>query len=470
MGVSKARICAIAGSACALVAGWLVSSSVEAYDQTGSIAPTQLALAVAPPAATIGNLQARAAQNFTPWPTHGWLTSTPEAQGLDSDALADALETIRARHLPVHSLLIARHGRIVLDTYFHPFADNELHDVFSVTKSVISTVVGMAMRDRRISDLRTPVASYLPESPAAYDPLKRQLTLSHMLSMTSGLECAGNRGGNFLQAMEQSPHWAEFALARDEVARPGSTFNYCAGNMQVVSAVLTRSLGQSAAEFAKSELFEPLGITRVSWAKDRDGNSHGFSDLRMQPRDMAKLGYLWLHRGVWEGRQIVPSWYLDSAFSAHANVEPGVQYGYGMWIYPQRGHAGGAPDFEANGFGGQRIAVIPSQDMVVVITGAGLDANSVAGLLNRAVRSDEPLPVNMAGLSRLDTRVAQAGGSGVHYATLTDTVHDAAAADEGGPVVRYSARMRPGARLHYAMRVRLRHGGGIVRTAALSPP
>ncbi|HEX3945717.1 MAG TPA: serine hydrolase [Rhizomicrobium sp.] len=401
----------------------------------GQMAPTEVALAVLPPAATVADMQAHDADGS--WPTRGWGTTTPEAQGIDSTVLTDAMETIRARHIPVHSLLIERHGKIVLDAYFAPFADNQLHDVFSVTKSVTSTLVGIAMRERRISDLRTPVAAFLPDSPAAYDPVKRRLTLSHMLSMTSGLACAGNRGGNFLQAMEQSPHWTDFALSREEVGQPGSTFTYCAGNMQVVSAVLTRSLGEPAADYAQSELFGPLGITHVSWAKDRDGNSHGFSDLRMQPRDMAKLGYLWLHRGAWEGRQIVPAEYLDAAFSPHANVQPGVQYGYGMWIYPERGHAGGPPDFEANGVGGQRIAVVPSQDMVMVITGAGLDANNVASLISGAVRSDTALPSNTLAIARLNTRVAEAAGR-------SET--------------RLASARTP------------RHSGGVVRTAALSPP
>lgn len=391
----------------------LLSAAAQGQDfrirQTAAqMAPTEVALAVLPPAATVANMQAREADSV--WPTHGWATSTPEAQGIDSSVLANAIETIRARHIPAHSLLVERHGKVVLDAYFAPFGDGQLHNVFSVTKSVTSTLVGMAIRERRISDLRTPVVAYLPDSSAAYDPIKRHLTLAHMLSMTSGLSCAGNGGGNFLAAMEQSSHWTEFALSRAEVAQPGNTFTYCAGNMQVVSAVLTRQMGESAAEFAKSELFAPLGITHVSWAKDRDGNSHGFSDLRMQPRDMAKLGYLWLHRGAWEGRQIVPAEYLDAAFSPHANVQPGVQYGYGIWIYPGRGHAGGPPDFEANGVGGQRIAVVPSQDMVVVITGAGLDANNVASLISNAVRSDGPLQPNMLANARLNMRVAEAAG------------------------------------------------------------
>lgn len=370
------------------------------------MAPSAVALAVFPPAAKVMDLQAAENRGDTVWPTRGWLTSTPEEQGLDSRVLANAIDTIRIRQLPVHSLLIVRHGRIVLDTYFAPFADNELHDAYSVTKSVVSTLVGIAVRQRRMPDLRTPVLAMLPDAVAEADPLKQRMTLGHLLSMTSGLNCRGNSSGNFLQAMQQSRHWAQFALERDEVAEPGTTFAYCAGNMHVISAALTRSVGQSAAEFARRELFEPLGIEHVSWASDRDGVSHGFAGLRMQPRDMAKLGYLWLHHGEWDGRQIVPASYLRAAFTPHADVEQNVKYGYGMWIYPYRGHAGGAPDIEANGFGGQRIAVIPSQDMVVVITGAGLDANKVASLLVGAVKSDAPLQPNLMAQARLDSQVS----------------------------------------------------------------
>jgi CubicO group peptidase (beta-lactamase class C family) len=381
------------------------------------MAPSAVALAVLPPTASVADMQAREAQQ-TPWPTYGWTTSTPEAQGLDSEALADAMDTIHARRLPVHSLLIVRHGKLVLDAYFHPFGDNQLHDVASVTKSVVSTLVGIAWGERKLS-LTAPVTALLPEGRAYADPLKSRLTLSHLLSMTSGLDCSGNGRGNFLQAMEQSPHWTEFALARDEVAEPGTTFTYCAGNMHLASAILTRGIGMNAAEYARERLFAPLGIRHVSWANDRDGVTHGFSDLRMQPRDMAKLGYLWLHRGAWDGRQIVPARYLDAAFTPRATVEQYVRYGYGMWIYPYAGHAGGPADVEANGFGGQRIAVVPSQDMVVVITGAGLDANKVASLLVNAVRSNRALAPNTVAQARLNMQVAEAAqGRSLHYASL----------------------------------------------------
>ncbi|HEY5047183.1 MAG TPA: serine hydrolase [Rhizomicrobium sp.] len=381
-------------------ASTLLLSSCGSFDLFHSSA------GAAPPASTAAAPQVAADDSF--WPTHGWRNSSPEAQGIDSSVLAKALDTIRERHIPVNSLLIERHGSIVLDAYFYPYANDRAHDVASVTKSVTSTLVGIAISEHKLDRLDTPVAALLPDTPIAGDPRKAHITLAHLLSMTSGLDCSDADGRNFLQQMEHSSHWTSFALDRPQAAEPGSTFAYCAGNMHVVSAVLTRATGESTADYARAKLFAPLGIEQVSWPKDADGISHGFADLKLAPRDMAKLGYLWLHRGKWDGKQIVPEQYLAEALSPHANVEPDVQYGYGMWLYPQRGHAGGPADFEANGNGGQRIAVIPSQDVVEVITGTGLDANEVATLLAGAVKSDTPLPENPADGSALSMRVAEA--------------------------------------------------------------
>ncbi|MGD0190968.1 MAG: serine hydrolase [Rhizomicrobium sp.] len=373
------------------------------------------------------------------WPTHGWRYSSPEAQGLDSTVLANALETIKARHIPVNSVLIERHGDIVLDVYFHPYAEDEPHDVASVTKSVTSTLVGIAMAEHKLDRLDVPVAQLLPDAKLDGDPRKERITLAHLLSMTSGLDCSNEGGRNFLQQMEASRHWVSFAMARPETSDPGSTFAYCAGNMHLVSAVLTRATGESASDFARSHLFQPLGIEQVSWPKDADGISHGFADMKIAPRDMAKLGYLWLHHGQWDGKQIVPANYLADAFTPHANVEPDVRYGYGMWIYPERGHAGGPADIEANGNGGQRIAVIPSQDIVEVITGSGLDANQVAELLTDAVKSDAALPQNSIAQSRLAMRIAEAeSGAAVQIAQIAPKPRpatDVAAEKIGSPIV-----------------------------------
>jgi CubicO group peptidase (beta-lactamase class C family) len=330
------------------------------------------------------------------WPTAGWASSTPEAQGLDSAVLADALEQIHARHIPIHSLLIERHGKIVLDAYFYPFADNRTHNVYSVTKSVTSMLVGIAMAEHRLDDLNAPVYPMLAMA-TSDDPRKEHITLANLLSMTSGLDCRGEGSASLLQDMLRSRHLAAYMLGRPTENDPGTVFNYCGGNSEVVSAVLTKTTGGSALDYARAELFAPLGITRVSWPTDTDRVSHGWGDLELQPRDMAKLGYLWLHNGRWEDKQIIPANYLAQALTSHVGVQPGINYGYGMWLYP--GHT--PVDFEANGTGGQRITVIPSLDMVEVMTGGGFDANDVQNLIAAAPKSSSELPANPAANARL---------------------------------------------------------------------
>jgi len=341
------------------------------------------------------------------WPTKGWSASTPEAQGVDSGALADALQTLRIAKVPIHSLLIARNGYLVLDAYFFPYRDSEPHDVASITKSVTSMLVGIEIARHAHLDLDAPITSLLPDENIT-DPLKARITLAELLSMTSGLDCSTDPDGrSLLEQMESSPHWAGYMLDRPVVSNPGSKFAYCAGNMHLVSAALTRATGASAFALSQKDLFAPLGITDVSWPADPDGVSHGFADLRLEPRDLAKLGYLWLHDGRWEDKQIVPADYLKAALAPHTTVEPGIDYGLGMWLYP--GHV--PYDFEANGRGGQRITVIPNLDAVVVVTGGGMDANVVMPLIAGAFKSAHALPADPSADAKLSHVVAQMGAA-----------------------------------------------------------
>lgn len=332
------------------------------------------------------------------WPTQGWTFSTPEAQGIDSDALAQALEWIRVKHLPVHSVFIERNGHAVLDAYFFPFRDHETHDFASVTKSVTSSVVGIVRGEGRLGDLNAPLSALLPdETRALGDPRKSTITLANLLSMTSGLDCNVMPGENLLLEMEHTPDWVSFMLNRPLVSPPGSRFQYCGAAFHTVSAIITRAAGQNGLDVARDHIFRPLGITNVAWPADPHGNSHGFADLELTPPDAARLGYLWLHRGRWEGTQIIPENYLEDALTAHASVQPGISYGYGFWLYPSHQPY----DFEANGRGGQRITVVPSENLVIVITSGGADANLVAPRLAAAVKANGPLPPDAAGDARL---------------------------------------------------------------------
>ncbi|HEX4160705.1 MAG TPA: serine hydrolase [Rhizomicrobium sp.] len=338
------------------------------------------------------------------WPTRAWTFSTPEAQGIDSNALARALEWIRAKQIPVHSLFIARDGHAVLDAYFFPFQDNETHGLASVTKSITSSLVGIAGGEGRLTDLNAPLATLLPyETEALDDPRKGAVTLANLLSMTSGIDCSTAPGENLLLEMEHSPDWVAFMLNRRIAYAPGSRFQYCGGAFHIVSAVLTRAVGRSAFDLARDDIFRPLGITTAAWPADPQGNSRGFADLELRPRDAAKLGYLWLHHGRWENRQVVPGNYLGEALSPHVSVQPGIAYGYGFWLYP----AHRPYDFEANGRGGQRITVVPDENLVAVITSGGADANVVAPLLAAAVKANGPLPPDPAGDARLAATVAE---------------------------------------------------------------
>ena len=339
------------------------------------------------------------------WPTHEWSHATPEEQGLDSNALADALDFVRAKHIRLHSLQIERNGSMILDAYVFPFADGELHDLASVTKSVTSTLVGIAIGEGRFSGVDAPIVPLFRDQPKQdADPRKDSITIGHLLSMTSGLDCHADHDEVTLRRMWNSRHWAQFILDLPMAADPGSTFEYCSGGMHVLSAALTKVTGGSALEMARKTLFAPLGISADEWPADAEGISHGWGDLHLQPRDMAKLGYLWLHNGSWEGRQVVPAGYLSAAEAVHSKAPWGEEYGYGLWVYPKRE----LPLFEANGRGGQRVSVIPSKNMVVVMTGGGFEPGDIGAFIIKALKSDRELPPNPAGYARLRRAIADA--------------------------------------------------------------
>lgn len=339
------------------------------------------------------------------WPTNGWSFSTPEGQGIDSNALAQTIEWIRAKRIPVHSLFVERNGHAVLNAYFFPFEDHETHDLASVTKSVTSSLIGVARSEGALADLDAPLSALLPdETQALDDPRKGAIPLADLLDMTSGLDCNAAPGENLLLEMEHTPDWVSFMLRRPLVSVPGSRFQYCGAAFHAVSAILTRATGRAAFDLAREQIFAPLGITISAWPADPRGNSHGFADLELTPPDAAKLGYLWLHRGRWDNRQIIPSDYLAEALARHADVQPGIAYGYGFWLYPSHRPY----DFEANGRGGQRITVVPDENLVTVITAGGADANVVAPLLVAAVRANGPLVPDPAGDARLEAAITEA--------------------------------------------------------------
>ena len=342
--------------------------------------------------------------------THGaedsdWPTGTPEEVGLDSAPLAEMFDFVRARTIPVHSVQIVRHGRLVLDAYFYPYSAGTRHDVASVTKSMTSTLVGLATEKGFLSDVQQPVMSVLQRHVAAnLDARKRKLSLEHLLTMQAGWDCGFEPNEARLFEMRRSADWLQFMLDLPMIAEPGTRWAYCSGNCHLVSAMITQTTGTNALAFARRELFAPLGIHDAVWPADARGNNHGWGDLQLHPRDMAKLGQLFLQRGRWGNRQVISEAWIRAATRAHVEPSNGDHYGYFWWVkgkdYPGM--------FEAVGRGGQRINVWPAKDLVLVFTGGGFEPGDLARFILKALKSDDQLPANTQALAQLRRRIAEA--------------------------------------------------------------
>ncbi len=238
------------------------------------------------------------------WPTHGWRTTAPEQQGMDSDKLREALDYIQQRDLNIHSLLIVRNGYVVLEAYFYPYNEKDVHDVASVTKGITSTLVGIAIDEGKIKSTREPVLGFFSEDSVAHNEASKQkITVEHLLTMTSGLQCEPRNNELTLLQMKQSDNWVKFMVDLPMAEEPGRKFVYCSGGMHLLSGIISRVSGESAYDFARRSLFEPLGIRDAIWPSDLQGVSHGWGNLHLHPRDMAKIGYLWLNRGIWNDQR-----------------------------------------------------------------------------------------------------------------------------------------------------------------------
>jgi CubicO group peptidase (beta-lactamase class C family) len=205
----------------------------------------------------------------------------------------------------IYGLLIVRNGRVVLDASFFPYRATDRHDLASVTKSVTATLIGIAIRKRQLASVHQPVLSlFSPRSAANADARKEQLTIENFLTMSSGISCEWMPDETTLEEMQHSTDWIQFVLDRPMAAQPGRVFAYCSPGMHLLSGVISRVTGSSALEFARRELFRPLGIRDAEWPADSHGISHGWGDLHLHPRDMAKLGLLWLNGGAGRGSKL----------------------------------------------------------------------------------------------------------------------------------------------------------------------
>jgi CubicO group peptidase (beta-lactamase class C family) len=338
------------------------------------------------------------------WPTSGWQVSTPEEQGMDSGLLAEALDFLQEQDdYEVHSLLVIRNGYIVTDAYFYPFAEGIMHNIFSVTKSVTATLIGIALDQGYIESVEQPVLGFFPESKVAnMDAKKEAMTLEDLLTMQTGFDFI-SMPEITVREMTFSPDWVQFTLDLPVTEEPSTRWAYCSSGSHLLSAIIQQTTGMSTLEFAGKYLFVPLGISDVIWPSDPQGINHGWSDLHITPHDMAKIGYLYLNDGLWEGKQVVPAEWVAASTDSHVVLTDGDGYGYQWWTSP--GY------YSAIGMGGQYIIVSPDKDMVVVLTGGrsfpGVLQDLLSSYIFPAVKSVAPLPANPSGVALLESRIEQ---------------------------------------------------------------
>lgn len=309
-------------------------------------------------------------------------TATPESRGFDPAALAKVVVSARASGEPIHSLRIIRKDAVVLDANFYPF-DGGLHDIASVTKSVMTSLIGIAAADGKLK-LDAPMLSFFPgRSIANIDGRKERITVENLSRNLSGLACVGAPDEVTLSQMQASADFVQFALNLPSAHEPGTHFDYCSPGMHLLSAILQQATGMTATAYAQQKLFGPLGITDAVWDLDPQGVTRGWGDLHLTPEDMSKLGELWLHGGTYDGKQVVPADWLRRATSDAVTSDRYEDYGAGFWIGPKN-----APIryFMASGRAGQRIVIAPALELIVITTGGGIDPGPVVDAVARALR------------------------------------------------------------------------------------
>lgn len=250
------------------------------------------------------------------------------------------------------------------ETFHHQI--NGRSNIRSATKSIVALLVGMALRDGLISSLDQTLGDLLPEAlTPEIDPVKRTISLRHLLTMTSGL--ASMESGLNALRMFSTPNWTDFMLRLPLVNKPGDRFLYNSANPHLIAAVLSRLSGESLLSYAKRNLFEPLGIRDVVWGAGPEGVTFGGGNLFLSVEDLHCIGQLCLHRGEWQGRQLVPAGWFDEMWCSYQEYFPGWNYGYYWYLHPETHPQTGYQymTYSAAGTGGQKLLLIPELDVVL---------------------------------------------------------------------------------------------------------
>ncbi len=301
--------------------------------------------------------------------------STPESQGISSRAVLAFVEALECKIEYPNSVMLLRHGQVVAEGWWHPFAPEYRHTLFSLSKSFTSTAVGLAVTEGLLS-VDDAVVSFFPEDlPAEVSPNLAAMRVRHLLSMSTGHAVDTTeflRGG-------ANENWARAFLARPVEHEPGTVFVYNSGATYMLSAIVQKVTGQKVIDFLRPRLFNPLGITDPWWEECPRGINVGGWGLNIRTEDIARFGQLYLQKGEWQGRQLVPAAWVEEATAWHvANDNGGTpewQQGYGYQFWRCRHNI-----YRGDGAFGQFCVVMPEQDAVLAMTNGTSDLQGVLDL------------------------------------------------------------------------------------------
>lgn len=305
-----------------------------------------------------------------------WPTADPAALGMDTEKLSKLDPKIKSEYSNINGIVVVKNGYIAFERYYHSYGPNDTHHVASVTKSIMSALIGIAIDTGYIEHVDQKVLDFFPEYiPHSADKQKRDITIRHLLTMTAPYPFEDWHEP--LDKMCMQPDWTAYTLGMLGQGGTIGTFKYSTAGAHLLSAIITRSTGKSAREFANERLFKPIGVKEIphygmqsfgfddlfgknvkGWVNDPDGNSTGGWGLTLTPRDMARFGYLYLNHGTWNNQQIIPKSWIDESTAMNAN-----NYGYLWWLREEEG----VFSYSALGDGGNVICCVPEKDLVVVI-------------------------------------------------------------------------------------------------------
>ena len=338
----------------------------------------------------------------------GWTLARPESVGMDGGQLCTLDKFIAQwKDANIHAVVVARAGKLVMERYYTgaderlgdpigtiAYAPDVKHDLRSISKSVTSLLVGIALRQGKFPDLDSPVIDQFPKYASLRNADNERITFRHLLTMSSGLKwdesTPYSNPANSESQMNMAADPVRFVLEQPVIAPPGSVYNYNGGNTTLLGAVLTKVTGQRLDDYARANLFAPLGITDFEWITlPSTGQPVATAGLRLRPRDSAKLGQLMIADGVWNDTQVLPAGWTGSSMKPRINGEGLYYYGYQWWLGRTMRNEQSVHWAAGVGYGGQRLYAVPDLDLVVMINaghyGGPLQSIIPFGILTKVV-------------------------------------------------------------------------------------